>query len=235
MLRRRASAPRQADFGRVPAENTDRRSIAQRRASEGPEKVGYRVAPAEGGLSHGYRRARHSRPGTTHHAAPIERSVRRPSRRPGTRRRAGASRRRDRRAVGPPRRRDRTPARPDPRVRCPRRLEQWLPLLRRVADLARRARPGRRARACPRRARSGRFAPPGRRPRPRRTVVLQGPRADARGHAGHRGAAPGGGPGRHGGARRADRARLAPSRPPGRGSRGSAAAREPGATRISGQ
>jgi hypothetical protein len=57
---------------------------------------------------------------------------------------AGSPGRRDRRAIGPPRRGHRPPARAHPRVRCPGRLEQRLSLLRRLADLANRARPGRR-------------------------------------------------------------------------------------------
>jgi hypothetical protein len=57
---------------------------------------------------------------------------------------AGSPGRRDRRPIGPPRRGHPPPARAHPRVRCPGRLEQRLSLLRRLADLANRARPGRR-------------------------------------------------------------------------------------------
>ncbi len=221
-----APEPGQGHFGVVPAKNADRRPIAHERGAQGPAKHGYRVAPAEGGLAHGHLHARAFRPGSVHcrHAGS-----------PGAQPRAGAPRRRDRRAVGPPRRRHRSPARPHPRVRCPRRLEQWLPLLRRLADLARRPRPGRRPRARAGGARPGRAAPAGRRARPRRAVVLEGPRADARGDSRNRRAAARRGPGRHDRARGADRPRLAPGGPAGRGARGSPAAREPGPARVSGQ
>ena len=101
---------------------------------------------------------------------------------------AGPPRRRDRRAVGASRGRHRAPPRPHPRVRRPRRLEHGLPLLRRLAELAGRTRPGRGPGTGPRGARPRDAAAPGPGPRPRGAVVRQGPRPDPRRHAGDRSA-----------------------------------------------
>ena len=150
---------------------------------------------------------------------------------PGTHRGAGPAGRRDRRAVGASRGRHRAPPRPHPRVRRPRRLEHWLPLLRRLAELARGPRPGRGPGAGPRGARPGDAAAAGPGPRARGAVVCQGPRPHARRHAGDRSAAARGGARRHRRPRRADRAGLAVRGPQGRSARDRAPAREPGAAR----
>jgi len=80
--------------------------------------------------------------------------------------RARPARRRDRHALGPPRRGHRPAAHPAPRVRRAGWLGERLPLLRRVAQLARRARPGGRPGAGARGPGAGRPAPARRRPGP---------------------------------------------------------------------
>ena len=115
------------------------------------------------------------------------------------------------------------------------RLEQRLPLLRRLAELARGARPGRGPRARPGGARPGHAARPGSGPRARGNLVRQGPRRDPRRHSRDRGAAAQRGARRHGRPRRADRARLAARGPPGRGPGVRAAARKPRASRPPGR
>jgi hypothetical protein len=84
-----------------------------------------------------------------HHGHPLARHLR-PFR---ARRRAGPARGRDRRAVGARRGRHCAPPGPDPRVRRARGLEHRLPLLRRLAELARGPRPRGGPGTGPRRAR----------------------------------------------------------------------------------
>src|SRR3990170_363964 len=90
----------------------------------------------------------------------------------------------------------RPPPGSDPRVRRPGRLEQRVPLLRRLAELARGARPGGGPGEGPGGARPGDAAGPGPGSCPRGAVVRQGAGADPRGHAGDGSAAAGSGAGR---------------------------------------
>ena len=106
-----------------------------------------RVAPKLG-CSLGRREARHG--------DPLARHPHQPETHPGTHRGTGPVGRRDRRAVSASRGRHRPPPRPHPRVRRPRRLGQRVPLVRPLAELADRTRPGRGSREGPRGARPGR-------------------------------------------------------------------------------
>src|SRR4029453_12659135 len=93
----------------------DRAAIVAPGVMERPRKPGHRVSPRRKG---------------TRHAECFVRS------------RSRSAWGRDRRAVRSPRRRDRAPARSHPRVRRPRRLEQWGSLVCRLAKRAHRARYG---------------------------------------------------------------------------------------------
>ena len=112
-------------------------------------------------------------------------------------------------------------------------LEQRLPLVRPLARLARGPRPGRGTRARPCGARAGEAAEAGGGARARRALLRQGAGADSRGHARDGRAPAGDRPRRHGGARRAHRARLAVRGPSGRGPGDRGSAREPGAACVS--
>src|SRR3989449_3881646 len=137
------------------------------------------------------------------------------------------------RAVCAPRRRHRAPARADPRLRRPRRLELGLPLLRRLARLAGRARSGRGPGAGPGGARPRDASPLGPGPGPRGAVLREGPCPDPGGPAGDRSSAAGGRARGHGRPRRADRAGLAVRGPAGRGAGDEAPTREPSPARVS--